>query len=124
MQLNQQLVNGLITHPEIISASIIDAKGSELALASKEKTCVPSNISIMLHGSNNQYEYALEFRDINLGKLVLELDTCKKTEQFFPGCFQFRFVKPRTQHQHCILYLHRILSSCQPSPDPAGKPSE
>lgn len=82
-RLNQQLIDGLAAHPEIINASIIDAKGSELAIASEPQICITSNFSTLLHGSNNQYEFPLNYQNTHLGKLTIELNHCKLTEQFF-----------------------------------------
>lgn len=81
--LNQQFINGLATHPDIISASIIDTKGSELAVASKGRHCDPSDLGILLHGSNNQYKYPLTYQETSLGKLIIEIDHCKQTDEFF-----------------------------------------
>lgn len=83
MRLNQQLIDGLAAHPEIINASITDAKGSELAIASQPDICPTTNLSALLHGSNNQHEILLEHQNVQLGKLTIELNYCKLTEQFF-----------------------------------------
>jgi len=82
-QLNQQLINGLAAHPEIINASIIDTKGSELAIAQKPQYCPPSNMGTLLHGSNNQYSFSLSHQNTHLGKLIIELNNCKLTELFY-----------------------------------------
>lgn len=84
-QLNTQLTEGLISHPYILNASIIDSKGAELAVARSQQICTPNTLAIMLHGSNVRFESALAHRDIPLGKLILELDTCKRTELFIDG---------------------------------------
>ncbi len=83
VRLNQQLIDGLAAHPEIINASITDSKGSELAIASKPQICKTSNLSTLLHGSNNQYEFPLHYQNTHLGKLTIELNYCKLTERFF-----------------------------------------
>ena len=82
IHLNQQLVDGLAAHPDIINALILDAKGSELATANTNKACAPSNLGTFLYGSNNQYEYPLLHRDTLLGKLVLEVNYCKQADHF------------------------------------------
>jgi len=82
-QLNQQLIDGLAAHPEIINASIIDTKGSELAIAQMPQYCPPSNIGTLLHGSNNQYSFSLNHQNTHLGKLIIELNNCKLTELFY-----------------------------------------
>ena len=81
-RLNQQLIDGLAAHPEIINASIIDAKGSELTVANEPQICVNSNLSTILHGSNNQYDFPLSYQGTHLGKLTIELNHCKLTDQF------------------------------------------
>jgi CheY-like chemotaxis protein/signal transduction histidine kinase len=83
MRLNQQLVDGLAGHPEIINASITDAKGSELAIAAQPGICPTSNLNALLHGSNNQFEFPLAYQTVELGKLTIELNYCKLTDEFF-----------------------------------------
>lgn len=83
MRLNQQLVDGLAAHPEILNASIIDAKGSELAIAAEPDICPTSNLNALLHGSNNQYDFPLHYQTIALGKLTIELNYCKLSNEFF-----------------------------------------
>ncbi|MEH6450376.1 MAG: response regulator [Oleispira sp.] len=81
--LNQQLVDSLAAHPDIIYASVIDTKGSELAIASIEQTCSTSDLGTLLYGSNNQYEYPMRHQATLLGKLIIEVNHCKQTELFF-----------------------------------------
>lgn len=81
--LNQQLIAGLAAHPEISNATITDIKGSEIAIASTTQVCNSSNLNTFLHGSNNQYEFPLNYHNTPLGKLTIELDHCKLTNLFF-----------------------------------------
>lgn len=80
--LKQQLIDSLSAHPDIINASIVDTKGSELAIANIKKSCPPSNLNTLLYGSNYQYEYPLFHKKTPLGKLILEINHCKQTENF------------------------------------------
>lgn len=82
VRLNQKLIDSLAEHPDIINASIIDNKGSELAIATSIQACKPSNLSTLLYGSNNQNEYPLLHVGTLLGKLLIEVNHCKQTEQF------------------------------------------
>lgn len=82
VNLNQQLMDSLAAHPDIMNASIIDTKGSELAIGNTNKACSPSNLNTFLYGSNSQYEYPLYHQETLLGKLLLEVNYCKQTEQF------------------------------------------
>jgi CheY-like chemotaxis protein/signal transduction histidine kinase/type III secretory pathway component EscS len=79
----QQLIDSLAAHPDIINASILNTKGSELAIAAINKTCTPSNLDIFLYGSNNQYEYPLVHQQTLIGKLIIEVNYCKQTDNFF-----------------------------------------
>ena len=82
VRLNQKLVDSLAAHPDIINASIIDTEGSELAIATNPQACTPSNFGTLLYGSNNQHEYPILHLDTLLGKLIIEVNHCKQTEQF------------------------------------------
>lgn len=79
--LKQQLIDGLVTHPSILHASIFDTKGGEIGISSTPEYCVPSNISTFLQGINQQFEYPINYKNIYLGKLVLELNQCQQNKQ-------------------------------------------
>lgn len=81
-RLSQKLIDSLADHPDIISVSIIDTEGSELAISSSPESCVTSNLSTLLYGSNNQHEYPLPYLETSHGKLIIEVNHCKQTEQF------------------------------------------
>ena len=81
--LKKQLISSLTEHPGILNASIFDAKGGELAATPSPKPCSPSNINMLLHGSNQYFEYPINYQNNYLGKLVLELDHCQQSMIFF-----------------------------------------
>ena len=81
--LNQQLINGLAAHPEIINATIIDTKGRNFVIAENSKSCTRSSVSTILHGSSGQLSFPLEHLNTDLGKLTIELDSCKLTDLFY-----------------------------------------
>jgi CheY-like chemotaxis protein/signal transduction histidine kinase/type III secretory pathway component EscS len=83
INLNQQLVDSLAANPDIIFASIIDIKGSELAISTTDKFCPTSNLATMLYGSNNQFEYPIIHQQTLLGKLMIEVNHCKQIDRFF-----------------------------------------
>jgi CheY-like chemotaxis protein/signal transduction histidine kinase len=82
VHLNQQLVDSLTAHPDIISASLINTKGKELATAATHQTYAPSDLDVLLYGSNNQYEYPISHLEILLGKLIIGVDYRKQTDSF------------------------------------------
>jgi len=82
-RLNQKLIDSLAAHPTIINASIINSEGRELAVTISPQSCSPSNLGTLLYGSNNQHEYPLFHLDTSLGKLIIEVNHCRLTEQFF-----------------------------------------
>jgi CheY-like chemotaxis protein/uncharacterized membrane protein affecting hemolysin expression len=81
--LKKQLINSLAEHPSILNASIFDIKGGELRVSPSPKLCKPSNLNILLYGSNQHFEYPINYQNIHLGKLVLELDHCQQSMLFF-----------------------------------------
>lgn len=81
--LNQQLIDGLAAHSDIINAIIINNKGRELIVAKTPQVCGHSNITTLLHGSNNQLNFPLNYLNEDLGTLTLELNHCKLTDLFY-----------------------------------------
>jgi len=82
-QLKQQLIDGLATHPSVLNASIFDTKGGEIGITVQPTPCIASNISALLHGANQQFEYPINHQGTYLGKLVLELNQCQQSKLFF-----------------------------------------
>ena len=82
-QLKQQLIDGLATHPSVLNASIFDTKGGEIVITVQPTPCIASNISALLHGANQQFEYPINHQGTYLGKLVLELNQCQQSKLFF-----------------------------------------
>lgn len=81
--LNQQLIDGLAAHPAIINATITNEKGREIIIARNPQVCSHSNMSTILHGSNSQVIFPLEYLNTPLGKLTLELNHCNLTKLFY-----------------------------------------
>lgn len=81
--LNQQLINGLAAHPEIINATIIDTKGRNFVIAENPQFCKGSSLTTILYGSSNQRTYPLNYQDTDLGRLVIELNSCHLTNMFY-----------------------------------------
>lgn len=81
--LNQQLIDGLAAHPAIINATITNNKGREIIIAKKPQTCNQSNMETLLHDSNHQLSFPLEYLDNDLGTLTIELNHCSLTELFY-----------------------------------------
>ncbi len=81
--LNQQLINGLAAHPEIVNATIIDTKGRNFVIAENPQACKGSGLSTLLLGSSNQRTFPLNYQDTDLGKLVVELNSCHLTKMFY-----------------------------------------
>ncbi|UXD87644.1 response regulator [Thalassolituus hydrocarboniclasticus] len=76
-RLNQQLAEGLVTHPYIISAVVIDSTGTQLAQAIKATTCQPSTLGLMIFSEPGIHIEALSYNNTPLGKLIIELDHCR-----------------------------------------------
>lgn len=81
--LNQQLIDGLAAHPAIINATITNDMGREIIIANNPQVCTHSNMSTILHGSNNQLIFPLVYLNTHLGKLTLELNHCNLTQLFY-----------------------------------------
>ncbi len=77
IRLNQQLAEGLVSHPNIISAIIVDSTGMQLAQAIEATECRPSTIDMMIFSEPGIHIEALSYNNTPLGKLIIELDRCQ-----------------------------------------------
>lgn len=84
-RLNQNLAEGLISHPGIISAIVLDTDGSILAQASHAESCAVSPLMQLLFNSSEIQVSALEYAGTQLGKLVIELSSCQTIDRFKQG---------------------------------------
>ena len=77
IRLNQQLADGLVTHPNITSAIVIDSTGMQLAQAVQPSSCEPSTLDMMIFSEPGIHIEALSYSGTPLGKLIIELDRCQ-----------------------------------------------
>lgn len=77
IRLNQQLAEGLVSHPNIISAIVIDSTGMQLAQAVEATECQPSTLDMMIFSEPGIHIEALSYNNTPLGKLIIELDRCQ-----------------------------------------------
>lgn len=81
-RLNQQLINGLILHPDIASAVVVDSSGTQLASGGKAERCERNSLELLLFADSGIRIRSLEYNDIPLGKLVVEIDRCTLMQEF------------------------------------------
>lgn len=82
LPLTQQLAEGLITHPGIASAIVLDSSGLQLAQAGKPVDCRSGSLSLILFNDPGLHIHPLSYDGIPLGKLVVELDRCDTLAEF------------------------------------------
>lgn len=82
-RLNQHLAEGLISHPEIASAIVLNTDGTQLAQASDASQCHLSATDQLLFPGADIRSEILEYAGTRLGKLVIELNPCLMADQFY-----------------------------------------
>ena len=82
LPLTQQLTEGLVSHPGIASAIVLDSSGLQLARAGKASQCESGTLSLLMFDDPGLHIHPLIFDGIPLGKLVVELDRCEALSEF------------------------------------------
>ncbi|MCD8523131.1 MAG: response regulator [Saccharospirillaceae bacterium] len=82
IRLTKQLTDGLVSHPNIVSAIVIDSTGTQLAQAVQPGQCTPSTLDLMIFNDPGIHIEALSYNDMPLGKLIIELDRCQSISEF------------------------------------------
>ncbi|ASP39583.1 hypothetical protein CHH28_13245 [Bacterioplanes sanyensis] len=81
-RLNQQLTDGLIQHPAVLSVSVLDNTGREVAHSSRTQACQINTVEYAIFDVEDIHLAALNHRGNDIGQVILRADPCLFVQEF------------------------------------------